>query len=140
SGNSITVIAGNGGCMDTSSAIVTTVITPPTLTLVSSDGDNIICDSLPVTFTVNPAGLTQYDFFENGNLVQSSSANTYYTDTLQNGSTVTAIAYDNGCATAVSSGITTTVNSYPTVTLVSSDADNTICAGESVTFTATPAG
>lgn len=139
-GNSITVIAGNGGCLDTSSAIVTTVITPPTLTLVSSDGDNIICDSLPVTFTVNPAGLTQYDFFENGNLVQSSSANTYYTDTLQNGSTVTAIAYDNGCATAVSSGITTTVNSYPTVTLVSSDADNTICAGESITFTASPAG
>src|SRR5690606_23180310 len=44
-----------------------------------------------------------------------------------------------GCS-AMSAGTTMTVNPRPVVNLLSSDADNTICAGSSVTFTATPAG
>ncbi|SNY95500.1 T9SS type B sorting domain-containing protein, partial [Flagellimonas pacifica] len=41
-----------------------------------------------------------------------------------------------GCE-ATSTGITTTVNALPTAVLGSSDANDTICAGDSVTFTAT---
>src|SRR5690606_18348854 len=71
---------------------------------------------------------------------QATASNTYSPPALASGTTVTVSATNNGCTSAVSAGITTTVNTYPVVTLVSSDVDNTICAGESVTFTASPAG
>src|SRR5690606_28536994 len=44
-----------------------------------------------------------------------------------------------GCS-AMSTGLTMTVNPLPVANLVSSDADNIICAGAPVTFTATPSG
>jgi gliding motility-associated-like protein len=46
----------------------------------------------------------------------------------------------DGCVSDASNVITTTVNPYPSVTLSSSDPDNEICQGESITFTANPAG
>src|SRR4030095_9849951 len=65
--------------------------------------------------------------------------------TLANGDVVTVVLTSNitPCATgnpATSNAITTTViaNQPVSVTIASSDADNTICDGTSVTFTATP--
>ncbi len=140
SGNSVRVIASSNGCADTSAAIVTVVNITPTITLASSDADNIICTGEAVTFTVTPAGLGQYDFFENGNPVQSNASNTYTTTALATGTAVRASATNNGCTSALTAAITITVNTYPVVTLTSSDVDNIICASESVTFTASPAG
>src|SRR5207342_671535 len=69
---------------------------------------------------------------------------TYTTTTLADGDIVTVVLTSNSaCATgnpATSNPIATTVNANQpvSVSIASSDADNTICAGTSVTFTATP--
>jgi hypothetical protein len=120
---------------------------PVSVTIASSDADNTICDGTSVTFTATPTngGTTpSYQWKLNGNNVGTDQA-TYTTTTLVNGDVVTAVLTSNitPCATgnpATSNAITTIVvaNQAVSVTIASSDADNTICDGTSVTFTATP--
>ncbi len=123
------------GCASSTRTAITVTMNPlPLPTLTSSDADNIICTGTSVTFTAG--GGTSYNFRVEGVSVQSGTTATYTTSSLTNGQVVDVIVTsDNGC-TATSPGITTTVNSLPTATLVSSDADNTICKGSSVVFTA----
>uniref|UniRef100_UPI00260891DC hypothetical protein n=1 Tax=Flavobacterium sp. TaxID=239 RepID=UPI00260891DC len=85
-----------------------------------------------------------YQWKLNGSDVGSDSA-TYTTTSLSNGDVVSVVMTSNAnpCLTgspATSNTITTTVNANQpaSVTIASSDADNTICSGTSVTFTATP--
>src|SRR4030095_8454477 len=132
----------------TSNAIATTVIAnqPVSVTIASSDADNTICAGTSVTFTATPTNggsSPSYQWKLNGNNVGANQAT--YTSTLVNGDVVTVVLTSNitPCATgnpATSNAITTTVNaSEPVrVPISSSDADNTICDGTSVTFTATP--
>jgi type IV pilus biogenesis protein CpaD/CtpE len=110
------------------------------------DADNTICDGTSVTFTATPTngGTTpSYQWKLNGNNVGTDQA-TYTTSTLVNGDVVTVVLTSNyPCATgnpATSNPIATTVNANQpvSVSIASSDADNTICDGTSVTFTATP--
>jgi hypothetical protein len=116
------------------------------VTIASSDADNTICDGTSVTFTATPTngGTTpSYQWKLNGNDVGTNQA-TYTTSTLANGDVVTVVlTSDYPCTAgnpATSNPIATTViaNQPVSVTIASSDADNTICDGTSVTFTATP--
>jgi len=132
----VTITDGNG-CTAGDGPITTTVNTLPTVSLTSSDADNIICiGDPPVTFTATSATAVNYEFFLNGSSDQIGASNTYST-VLTDGDQVTVSVTDGNACTA-SDGITTTVNN-PTVSLTSSDADNTICAGDLVTFTANSA-
>jgi gliding motility-associated-like protein len=139
-GNSITVVASNQGCVGPpSAASVTTVNLNPDVILTTSD--SIVCGgSATVTFTASPAGLTNYNFIENGSSVQNGASNTYSV-LLTSTSTVRVITTNaSGCIDSTSAPVTTSVNPIPTVTLESSDADNVICENELITFTATPTG
>uniref|UniRef100_UPI003752039F beta strand repeat-containing protein n=1 Tax=Flavobacterium sp. TaxID=239 RepID=UPI003752039F len=136
------------GSPATSNAIVTTVNPnlPASVTIVSSDADNIICTGTSVTFTATPTngGTTPVYQWYVGVTPVGSNRTTYTTSGLTTGQSVTVVMTSNAvCATgspATSNAIVTTVNpNLPvSVTMVSSDADNSICAGTSVTFTATP--
>ncbi|WP_378185283.1 gliding motility-associated C-terminal domain-containing protein [Aquimarina sp. W85] len=131
----VRVVNTTTNCSAVSSGITTTVNALPTAGISSSDSDNIICAGDSVTFT--GSGGDQYEFFVDGVSVQAQSATaTYTTTTLSNGEVVTVrvVNTTTNCS-AVSSGITTTVNALPTAGISSSDSDNTICAGDSVTFT-----
>src|SRR5690606_14317750 len=112
---------------------------PPVPTLANNATSNTICAGESVAFTAG--GGDVYEFFVNGVSKQAASAlNTYTTSALLDGQVVTVRVTDaNGCS-AMSAGTTMIVNPRPVVSLLSSDADNTICAGSSVTFTATPSG
>src|SRR5690606_7799975 len=134
------VVTTAAGCVSTSAGIATTVNPLPVATIVSNDGDNIICAGSAVTFTAAPAGATNYDFHVNGVSVQSSASRTFTTSGLNDGEAVSVVVTSTANCVGTSSAITMTVNPAITATLSSSDADNTICAGESVTFTASPAG
>ena len=131
----LTIRDGNG---ITFSDAVDVILNTPTVTLGSSDADNTICAGQSVTFTALPAGQTNYEFFVNGISVQSSNVNLYNTSALLNGQTVTVRITNASSCSVLSSGITTTVNPNPVATLISSDGDNIICNGTSVTFTAAP--
>ena len=135
--DAVTVVVTNAnGCIATSSAVTTTVNALPTAGLTSSDADNSICIGDAVTFT--GTGGVSYEFKLNGTTVQAASAtDTYTTSALANSDAVTVVVTNaNGCI-ATSSAVTTTVNALPTAGLTSSDADNTICIGDAVTFTGT---
>ncbi len=119
---------------------------PVSVSIVSSDADNTICDGTSITFTATPVngGNTSYQWLLNGNNV-GSNQDTYTTSSLVNGDEVSVVLTSDiaPCATgnpATSNSIITTVNANQpvSVTIISSDNDNTICEGSSVTFTATP--
>ncbi|PXX96181.1 hypothetical protein DF185_20595 [Marinifilum breve] len=135
-GQEVTVEVTNAnGCVSTYAGITTAVHTLPSGTLTSSDLDNTICAGDNVTFTAT--GGTNYHFKVNGGSVQNGSGSTYSTTGLTNGQEVTVdVTNANGCVSTYA-GITTVVNTLPTGTLTSSDSDNSICAGDNVTFTAT---
>lgn len=141
-GNSITVVATDGGCESVPSNAITTIVNPaPAPSLVSSDPDNAICVGDNITFTATPTGQSSYEFFEDGASVQNTGANTYSPANLASGTSIWVIATSTlGCVSPASDTITTAVNPIPSVTLTSSDPDNEICQGESITFTATPSG
>jgi len=110
------------------------ICSPPDATLSSSDDDDIFCEGTSVTFTAG--GGTNYIFRINGWNVQDGASSTFTTSSLSNNARVDVIVSDDfGCA-ATSDEITNTVNPLPVPTIASSDADNTICEGNSVTFTA----
>ena len=137
------------GSPATSNSIATTVNAnqPASVSIVSSDADNTICAGTSVTFTATPTngGTTpSYQWKLNSTDVGTDSA-TFTTSALVNGDVVTVVMTSNAspCLTgspATSNAITTTVNANQpaSVSIASSDADNTICTGTSVTFTATP--
>ncbi len=120
------------GCEDTSSHIVYTVGSSPTTSLISSATANKACNNSTVTFTAT--GATNYEFFINGvSQGASSMTNTFSTNTLLNGQTVSVDGESNNCI--VSKSISMTILPTPSVSTYSNDPDNTICEGESITFT-----
>jgi gliding motility-associated-like protein len=128
------IVTNSNGCSATSAGITNTVYALPVPTLVSSDANNSFCAGTSVTFTAG--GGTSYNFRVAGASVQSGASNTYTTTSLTNNQVVDVIVTNSNGCTATSAGITNTVYALPVPTLTSSDADNTICAGISVTFTA----
>lgn len=132
-GDVVTVDGNIAGCTGNIPSITMTVNTAPTTNLVNSDdGDNVICQGTLVDFTAS--GATNYQFFVNGNSQgASSTTNTFSTNTLQNGDVVQVVGESNGCQVSASDAFV--VLSVPNVTMISSDPNNEICDGESITFT-----
>lgn len=111
------------------------VLNNPNVNLFSTSGTNVICMGDPITFTGSNA--SQYNFLIDGVTVQGPSSNA----TLVNPAFTAGVnevqvvgTAGNGC-TDSSTVIFVTANAIPTITSTSSDIDNIICAGESVTFT-----
>lgn len=124
---------GFSGCVNQSDTIIFEVLTSPTTTLLSSDANNQICVQESVTFTAS--GANNYQFFINGiSQGPASSSNVFTTSSITNGQTVTVVGESNTCV--VSQGITFSVLPLPSVNLFSNDADNIICQGGNITFTA----
>ena len=143
------VITSNAPCvsgsMATSNSITFTVTTPVTPSVsISSNAGSTICAGTSVTFTASPTngGTPSYQWKVNGSNVGTNSA-TYVSSSLNNGDVVTCeMTTSLTCVTsgsATSNSITMTVNpSVATSVSIASSAGSTICAGTSVTFTATP--
>lgn len=129
----------------TSNAITMTVNPPvtPTISITAAPGTTV-CAGTSVTFTAtgtNLGGAPTYQWKVNGANVGTNSPN-YTTTTLTNGSTVTCTVTGNApCTTTApvtSNTITMTIDPtvVPTIA-ITANPGNTICAGTSVTFTAT---
>jgi hypothetical protein len=144
------VMTSNATCASpvsvTSNAITMTVnpFVAPSVSIAANPG-NTICAGTNVTFTATPTNggtAPAYQWKLNGVNVGTNSA-TYSNNALTNGQIVTCVmTHNNPCgspATATSNAITMTVNPVltPSVSIVANPG-STICAGASVTFTATP--
>jgi hypothetical protein len=130
----VTVTDANG-CSST--ATLTMVVNPlPTAGLTSDATNNTtLCAGDNVTFTAT--GGTSYSFDVNGGTATAgtgTNSDEFSSATLANGDVVTVTVTDaNGCSSTAT--LTMVVNPLPTVGISSDDADNTICAGDAVTFT-----
>ncbi len=129
----------------TSNTITFSVTSPVTPTISIASSATTICAGTSVTFTAtstNGGATPTYQWMVNGSPVGSNSA-TYSTSTLNNGDVVTCTLTSSltciTASTANSNSVTVTVNSSMTTSvMVTSSVGSTICAGTSVTFTATP--
>lgn len=139
-GDSIYVEAFVGNCFaNPSDTIIPTVNPIPTVTLTSDDVDNEICDGETITFTADPPGMDNYEFFNGGTSLQSGTSEILF-GTVPINNSITVVATNDGCPSVASAPIVTLVNPVPTVTLTSSELDNSICEGDLIIFTALPLG
>jgi gliding motility-associated-like protein len=138
-GNVVYCIVTQNGCTSSYNSTIATFV-KPTPSVSITVPSQTICQGDAVTVTASPSGLDYYDFTVNAGSVQNTAANTYSTTTFNNGDVVGVTTALNGCVSQPSGTITITVNPVPVVTLSSSSANDSICQGVSVTFTATPAG
>lgn len=141
--------AGSGSLQMTGGALITGVtastdfatfgsVLSPALTFDNGDDvDKIICSGQNVTFTAT--GAASYQFFVNSVLVETNTTGVFSTSLLTNGAVVSVTGTNAGCSTTLV-GTPYTVNPSPFAFLSSNDVDNIICAGQSITFTASNTG
>jgi len=119
------------GCADTGHVSVN-VIPLPNAFITTSSSTNI-CAGQTVTLNASSGTGYSYEWYQNGNLLPGAGGSSYVAS--QTGS-YTVKTTVNGCSkTSLPVGIT--VNSFLTATISS---DTTICAGDTVTITATGGG
>ncbi len=142
------VLTSNSACATnttaTSNTITMSVTTRVTPTVLIAANTTNFCAGTSVTFTATPTngGTTpSYQWKVNGANVGGNSS-TYTTTALTNGQIVSCVMTSNitcvTSATATSNSITVTVNPLVTPAVSITAPTNIICAGASVTFTATP--
>jgi len=134
-GQTITVNGTTLGCLGSSNSITFNVNPIPTVSVVSSDIDNVFCLGDIVNYTAS--GATNYEFFVDGVSQGSSSAvNTLTSAGFSTGTYDLFITGEsNSCSNSTS--LTLTVNGLPNALISSSDSDNQICSGDEVTYSAT---
>ncbi|MFH1121334.1 MAG: T9SS type A sorting domain-containing protein [Bacteroidota bacterium] len=149
SGNTVSCVMTSGvscasGSPATSNTITMTVNPVVAAGLSIAASENPVCAGTNVTFTatpVNGGSTPAYQWKLNGVNVGTNSP-TYSNASLANGNTVTCEMTSNApCVTgspATSNTITMTVNPVVAASVSIAASENPICAGTSVTFTATP--
>jgi hypothetical protein len=146
------VMTSNAACASpttaTSNAITISITAnvTPSVAIALTTGSNPGCAGSSLTFTATPTngGATpSYQWKVNGTNAGTNSA-TFTTSSLTNGQLVTCVMTSNAaCAiptTATSNAITIsiTANVTPSVAIALTSGSNPVCAGSSLTFTATP--
>lgn len=132
-GTVVTVEGQLNGCSSMAGNSITFIVNAvPSVSLSSSDIDNIICENESITFTAN--GATEYIYYLNGLPISGySSNNIYYTDSLQNGQTISVLGKSNGCVSD-EQFLSITINPLPVPLITASHADTIGCEGDMVTF------
>jgi gliding motility-associated-like protein len=108
-------------------------ITTPPVSLTTTPSPPTICSYDTLTFYATP-GYVNYDYYLNGNIVQSGTDSILNLNGLSTGDSVYVIITDNLSCNAQSAAINNiTVNPQPTITITSLPND-TVCSGSSVTL------
>lgn len=118
----------------------TVTVNPSTFNVSMTSSPSTVCEGDPITFTATPNTYLGYVFFVNDSSVQSGTASTFTTSSLNAGDSVVVVALAGTCFTNPSAVLIPTITPIPVVSLISSDADSTICQGQSVLFIAMPIG
>ena len=131
----LTSVSANGipGNISGASSVTVNVNPVPTVNL-SSSVSGTVCENTSVTFTAT-AGLTNYTFRVNGNIVQNSAVNTYVTSSLSPGiQSVDVIASNIAGCSATSSAIAVMVSPLPAAAEAVTGPVS-VCLGASGTYT-----
>jgi hypothetical protein len=142
------VRATNGAVASANSNVIsaTTCIDLPVSVSITANPGSTICAGTSVTFTATPGnGGTSpaYQWYNGVTPIGGETASTYTTTSLVNGDAISVqLTSSETCTTgnpAISNTINMTVNALVPVSVsIAANPGSTICAGTSVTFTATP--
>lgn len=132
-GDEVVVVGSNANCSATSNTLSFTSFGIPNVNLINLLPSNEVCIDEPVNLQAN--GAANYQFFINGTPVGGFSTLDSFNQLVNNGDQITVIGELNGCESLPSSPVVYTVYSYPTISVVNDAAANTICFGDTVTFT-----
>ncbi len=132
-------------CTSARTPVIATINNPAAVSLNISATATTICPGTSVTFTATPTNggtIPSYQWKVNG-VNAGTNSPTYTTTTLINNNIVTCVMTSNAtCVTGspvTSNAITiTSTTTVPASVSIASSVGTTICAGESVTITATP--
>jgi len=148
SNQTLSLVSVSEGLCSASVTGTSTVTVNPNLPASVSTGATLtsICAGTSVTFTATPTNggsAPTYQWTLNGANIPGETGVTFTSSTLMNGDQVAVVMVSNAspCLTgspATSNTITMTVNPYITASVSIGASATTICAGTSVTFTATP--
>jgi hypothetical protein len=128
-------------------ALTLTPNTLPSVAFTSSVPGNTICNGQSIAFTATPTngGITpQYQWMVNGNDVSGQTSATFTSTTISNNAEISVRMTSNAVCplpatvTSLVQVVNVTPNSPATVSVTSDATANTICNGQSVTFTANP--
>lgn len=141
-----TITPTSGGCAGTPIVITVTVNPPLVPNVTIAANTTAICDGQTVTFTATPingGSNPTYQWLINGNPVAGQTSSTFSSSTLINGNSISVQMVSNATpclsTTNVSSPpIVITVNPNIQASVTISASATTVCAGDPVTFTATP--
>ena len=145
------VLTSNASCVTTSTATsnaITITISSsivPSVSIASGSGSSI-CSGQSVTLTATPTNggtAPTYQWYKNGTAIGGATAATYTTTTLANNDAITCVLTSNASClsttTATSNAITFTITANGAAGVsITANPGNSICSGQSVTFTATP--
>jgi hypothetical protein len=126
-------IAAAGGCPAVTANTSVTVTTLPTATI-SYAGSPVCSNGGTISPTLTGTSGGTYSSTVGLTIASSTGIITPSTSTAGTYTVTYTIAASGGCP-AVTATTLVIINAAPTAGIVSSDADNTICSGESVTFT-----
>lgn len=123
------------GCFDTHSDTLT--INNHSVNLSLNIPGLTICQGSPITFTASSDLATEFEFYKNNIWIDlgDSTINQFTTNSIQDGDSVSVVAIYEGCRNA-SNSLKLVVMPSPSVSFTCSDIDTTICAGDSISFTA----
>jgi alpha-tubulin suppressor-like RCC1 family protein len=117
------------GCQNYSDTVVFEVLAVPTTSMVSNDLDSTVCQNTSVIFTAS--GASVYEFFVAGVSQGAPSAtNSFSTNALQNGQSVSVFGSIGACT--VASSIPFNILPLPNVPIFSNNPQNTLCAGQAI--------
>lgn len=131
----VTVMGSLHGCVSSAATNIQFVVLPyPTLSVISSSANSIICKDEQVTLSTS--GATTYMYQLNNEVIQSGSNSSYSNSDLENGDSITVTGYNGDCASS-DSVFVFTVNTM-NLSLLASPSNN-VCPGTAVSFNATGA-
>lgn len=134
------IVIDSFGCMSDTSTLKTIKVNPlPTITGINFSPNDTIkkCDTIKLIAT--PGNMVTYEWFVNGSSFFTINNDTFITNGLQGGMNIIRVTGTdaNGCTSPLSADQDTVWVIDKPSTLTISDADTTICLGDTVTFTLT---
>lgn len=111
----------------------------PVFTFSVSPSNDTICQNVPATFSASPAGFSDYSFYNGITLLQSSNNPDFIAPNSTAGTiSLHVVSSYQGCQ-YTGTTLPLTILPSPTLTLAASPSGSTVCYGDTVVFTASPA-
>ncbi len=133
SGDYSVYVSDNNACEGISDGVSITVYDNPEPVINASGGDFVACVGQPGVELTADLGFIQYDWYQNGTLLQSNNNNTLLATV---SGTYTVIVTDNNGCSGTSAEATVTI-APPPLPMITASANN-ICLGETVTLMIDP--